>query len=269
MDTSNFKHLLSSHAPVSQNETEELSVLLQQYPYLQSARALQLKGFKTNFDARYNQQLKITAAYTTDRSVLFDYITSHDFVVFVPKEIPSNKVVEIESFTSSAAVFNDKEISNIDDEETFNNSIEIVTPQTQLEIGKPLTFEANDTFSFNEWLQLVALKPIDRSQKNVAKTASSSTNKEQQINLIENFINTNPKIKSLDKNLPNVDFSEKGATPNENLMTETLARVYLEQKKYQNAIKAYKILCLKYPEKSGYFADQIKAIKNLQNNHIS
>ena len=52
-------------------------------------------------------------------------------------------------------------------------------------------------------------------------------------------------------------------------MTETLARVYLEQKKYNNAIKAYKILSLKYPEKSGYFADQIKAIKKIQNNNLS
>jgi hypothetical protein len=32
------------------------------------------------------------------------------------------------------------------------------------------------------------------------------------------------------------------------LMTETLAKVYLEQKKYK-AIQAYEILILKYPEK--------------------
>ena len=48
-------------------------------------------------------------------------------------------------------------------------------------------------------------------------------------------------------------------------MTETLAKVYLEQNKYENAIKAYKILSLKYPEKSGFFADQIKRIRTLQN----
>ena len=47
-------------------------------------------------------------------------------------------------------------------------------------------------------------------------------------------------------------------------MTETLARVYLEQKNYDKAIRSYKILSLKYPEKSALFADQIKAIKKLQ-----
>ena len=47
-------------------------------------------------------------------------------------------------------------------------------------------------------------------------------------------------------------------------MTETLARIYVEQKNYERAIQSYTILSLKYPEKSGLFADQIKAIKQLQ-----
>jgi hypothetical protein len=50
-------------------------------------------------------------------------------------------------------------------------------------------------------------------------------------------------------------------------MTETLARIYLEQKKYLKAIQAYQILILKYPEKSSYFADCISDIKNLQQNN--
>ncbi len=50
----------------------------------------------------------------------------------------------------------------------------------------------------------------------------------------------------------------------ESLMTETLARIYVEQKNYKKAIQSYKILSLKYPEKSGFFADQIKAVKQLQ-----
>ena len=45
-------------------------------------------------------------------------------------------------------------------------------------------------------------------------------------------------------------------------MTETLAKIYFEQKKFNEAIKAYEILCLKYPEKISLFADQIKIIKN-------
>lgn len=269
METSNFKHLLTSRAPISQNEAEELEVLLQKYPYLQSARALQLKAYKTNFDTRYNQALKITAAYTTDRSVLFDYITSNDFKFFKAKENQSQKIDTKKNNITVVPILDDEKKVTLKDEETFAKSTEIIAAASTLEIGKPLSFDANDTYSFNEWLQLAALKPIDRSPEIITETDSSSTKKELQSTLIDHFISKNPKLKSADKNSPVLNIAEKAVTPNESLMTETLARVYLEQKKYENAIKAYKILSLKYPEKSGYFADQIKAIKNLQNNNIS
>ena len=45
-------------------------------------------------------------------------------------------------------------------------------------------------------------------------------------------------------------------------MTETLAKLYIKQEKFEDALKAYNILCLKYPEKISLFADQIKIIKN-------
>jgi hypothetical protein len=50
-------------------------------------------------------------------------------------------------------------------------------------------------------------------------------------------------------------------------MTETLAHVYLEQKKFNKAITAFQVLSLKYPEKSSFFAHQIEAIKELQKNN--
>jgi len=49
---------------------------------------------------------------------------------------------------------------------------------------------------------------------------------------------------------------------NDNLTTETLAKIYIDQGYYERAIQAYKILCLKYPKKSVFFANQIKSIKN-------
>ena len=76
----------------------------------------------------------------------------------------------------------------------------------------------------------------------------------------------NPKINPIDKNTNNQYVTPDSTDENDSLMTETLAKVYLEQQKYESAIKAYHILSLKYPEKSGFFADRIKAIKILQKN---
>ena len=57
--------------------------------------------------------------------------------------------------------------------------------------------------------------------------------------------------------------AQQSMEENNSLMTETLAKVYLEQGHYKKAILAYEILSLKYPQKSGLFADQIKAIKQI------
>ena len=52
-------------------------------------------------------------------------------------------------------------------------------------------------------------------------------------------------------------------------MTETLAEILVEQKKYKKAIQAYNILILNNPEKNSFFASQIEKIKELQEKHSS
>ena len=58
-----------------------------------------------------------------------------------------------------------------------------------------------------------------------------------------------------------VSSSSKKKITREDYMTETLAKVYVRQEKYKEALKAYKILSLKYPEKISLFANQIKELK--------
>ncbi|MGQ7868399.1 hypothetical protein [Sunxiuqinia sp. sy24] len=49
------------------------------------------------------------------------------------------------------------------------------------------------------------------------------------------------------------------------LVTETLAKIYAQQKHYKKAILVYEKLSLKFPEKNTYFAEQIKILKKLTN----
>jgi hypothetical protein len=85
--------------------------------------------------------------------------------------------------------------------------------------------------------------------------------------LIDKFIETSPKISPVKHGVTSTARIDINKEDNTYLMTETLARVYLEQKKYQKAIQAYEILILKYPEKSSFFADRITDIKILQQNN--
>ena len=224
-------HLDSAKGPLLKN-------IIVDYPYFQSARALYLKGLKNQESFKYNNELKITAAFTSDRSVLFDFITS---ILFKKN---SNIHKQISKKIAQQDVFDHLEISsNIEQE---------------LSIGKPIHFSKNETHSFQEWLKISTKTPIKR------KDSITNTEDVDKAFLINRFIENNPKISSVKMDEKTIISIPDNKT-NNFLMTETLAKVYLEQKKFSSAIKAYDILSLKYPEKSGFFADQIKKIKILQN----
>tara|TARA_A100001011_G_scaffold4632_1_gene5293 strand:+ start:325 stop:942 length:618 start_codon:yes stop_codon:yes gene_type:complete len=101
--------------------------------------------------------------------------------------------------------------------------------------------------SFLEWLEVV-------NTKNENKTPSK-------FDWIDKFVSSNPKIGAVKKTGTKKDLSKENTLSKNKIMTETLAYLYWKQKKYDEAKKAFKILSLKYPEKSSLFAIYIKKIK--------
>lgn len=271
----------------------DLEKIIQQYPYFQSARALHLKGIFVQNSFQYNNKLKETAAFTADRAILFDFITSQNF-----KKVSFTKTSNIEDHETNFEIINSSESIHSEDVATQDNLILAQKTEDKiiqdfdensnsliekLEIGKPLNFDINEKHSFEEWLKLTKLKPIHRTenQQNVVGILSSeieintdssefdsksNTGISQKIAIIDKFIEANPKItpKKEDVSVVNISLKNQDSSM---LMTETLAKIYLEQKKYQRAIQAYEILILKYPEKSYFFADRIEDIKKLQQNN--
>jgi hypothetical protein len=49
----------------------------------------------------------------------------------------------------------------------------------------------------------------------------------------------------------------------ENYFTETLAKIYIKQRKYSRALEIIRSLYLQFPEKNAYFADQIRFLEKL------
>jgi len=88
---------------------------------------------------------------------------------------------------------------------------------------------------------------------------------EEQIELINKFISTNPTIdarKIKEDNEPNIDLSEKNKDFPTGVVTENMAKIFESQGKIENAISIYEQLILKNPEKKSYFATRIKNLKN-------
>lgn len=283
---------------MNERQTVALEYVLSEFPFLQSARALYLKGLYNQDSFRYNTELKKTAAYTTDRSVLFDLITSSEFQSIQKKFYEEQEqAVDGISVADSEIVVPVKDSPVVDKvEESIKRSIkasgvteeaalpeqlpyaiaamdepaqETATAEQHLSIGKPLEFDTEEKHSFAEWLQLSKLTPINREEtpKQPESTEQEDNSLAKKLELIDKFIENSPKIgpaKNITQAPANI---ERSTEDNSSLMTETLARVYLEQKKYSKAIQAYEILILKYPEKSVFFADRISEIKSLQQNN--
>lgn len=269
MNLTDYTYLLNKPDAINDRYAATLENVVSAFPYFQSARVLKLKHLYNQDSFNYNYALKVSAAFTTDRSILFDFITSDSFVsvqkgLYEKKleELMNMSVIESEHITVEAnqPVVDALELSILTSIKEAALSEEQKVEE-KLALGKPLEFSRNEKHSFQEWLQLSRLKPIVRDE-----TISSSEDKKRKLDLIDKFIENNPKITPIAKDtiIPVVEVISEDTS---HLMTETLARVYLEQKKYSKAIQAYEILILKYPEKSSFFANRISDIKILQQNN--
>jgi len=280
MNVTDYSYLINKPDAINEKQTDALGKVLDEFPFFQSARAIRLKGLYNQNSFKYNYALKVTAAHTTDRTVLFDFITSDTFVA-IQKGLYDKKILELLDISvidweiikpeirlePKTNTLEQSILTSIKEASDAEESTKIAVEK--LNIGKPLDFSVNEKHSFQEWLQLSRIEPIVREKEIINNSESTilDDEKKKKAQLIDKFIESSPKIPPIKHSATSSNYLESNSADTSYLMTETLARVYLEQKKYQKAIQAYEILILKYPEKSSFFANHISDIKILQQNN--
>ena len=223
MTIQEYINIVQKPQTVSEDQTFALNQIIEEFPYFQSARAVHLKGLKNKESFKYNQALKTTAAYTTDRSILFDFITSDTFnqneisdyikqntayindLPVTAEDISVNKNTSLDdSFSAQLQelkdvinpdLFQPKQTEADSKSETVDSKSENQTPEQILNIGKPLQFDKTETHSFNEWLKLTTFKPIDReipsSNKEIVDTTieeESDNERDKKFDLIDKWV---------------------------------------------------------------------------------
>ena len=208
----------------------ELKNLLEEYPYFPVAQILYTLNLKAQKDTRFSAELRKSAVYTSDRKKLFYLVESEAF---------SAAMIEI-----------------LEEEESSNASsfdlIDFFLADKQQE--KPGILAASDYLSYLS------------SEQSQSPEEEPTPMKHQQT--IDKFLEADEKapIRIRLQELEETEIVapvEVAPIEKEGLFSETLAKIYLKQKKYERSLEIIRKLSLLYPEKNRYFADQIRFLEKL------
>ena len=247
---------LIKHPELMDRETlYELRSMLALHPYYQTARLLMLQNLYLLHDSSFDQELRRAAIYITDRKVIFQMIEAAHYQLRKMTDGHDSKQKE-----GSNKNQNDESrtVALID---TFLDSIPQESTPERKEKRRPTPADAA--------IDYVAYLLETEAQD----TDAEDTPQMKGQDLIDNFLeqergrimlNETSEEGDIDEETPeNADDEVPVDDTDEEYFTETLARIYIKQGRFQKALEITRRLCEKYPQKNAYFADQIRFLEKL------
>lgn len=218
----------------------ELRSMLALNPYFQTARLLMLQNLYLLHDAAFDEELRRAALYITDRKVIFNMVEAAHYQL-------RKQTHAAPSTTQPQKANESRTVALID---TFLDSIP--------EDDEPREKKRRPT-------------PADAAIDYVAYLLETEMDDEQEDapqlkghDLIDTFLQQEKgriQLSEFPEETP--DESEQDDDTDEEYFTETLARIYIKQGRYQKALDIINRLSAKYPKKNAYFADQIRFLEKL------
>ena len=255
-----FSDIISNPDNLHQIQTGQITEVIDAFPYCQIAHLLLAKKLKQEDSMLFEKQLNLTAAYAPSRKILHDLIQgnailSSDQERMLPDEIieeeKKNENEKIEEKVVAKETFEDKQLNDLLQSEiqsTYDLS-QIPPLENKNEGALPKKINPNEKHHFSDWIRFMDGEQLED---------------ETRVNeIIDKFIEEAPRIGEInyiETSSENLAKKNSGELEND-LVTETLAKIHLDQGNRLMAIEIYEQLMVKYPEKRPYFAAQINFIK--------
>ena len=227
----------------------ELRSLIALYPYFQTARLLMLQNLYLLHDPTFDEELRRSAIYITDRRVLFQMIEGAHYQLAqknIRKPQDKKEARQGEKDSSRTLTLIDNFLDSIPkDEEAPKDRRRKPTPADA----------AVDYVAY-----LLETEGDNSLEPNVPEMKGQE--------LIDSFINSDkgritlPDEPTLSPDDDEDDENDENVA-DEGYFTETLARIYIKQGRYLKALEIIRRLSLVYPKKNAYFADQIRFLEKL------
>jgi tetratricopeptide (TPR) repeat protein len=233
MQTEEMIGLMTGQNVYDNKTLSQLSGVIEEYPYFQAAHLLSTLNFLELKDTRFSLELRKTTAYLGDRRNLFYLIEKQYFIPEIIKKLEEKE----ETVTSSSFELIDLYLA--DKEKNLGMEYPSITTDY---ISHYLSEETEKEQSTSNPMQ--HQETIDKFLKEdeISPMRLDLKGKE------DGEIPTIPSLETVDEN---------------SFFSETLAKIYLKQKKYDRALVIIRKLNLIYPEKNRYFADQIRFLEKL------
>jgi tetratricopeptide (TPR) repeat protein len=267
MNKAEFLKCVSLSLPVPSESNENLREIIKNFPYFQAAHILFAKSLNQSNNILFSEALKNAALFSGNRKLLFELINN---------ENKSKKEATIEKYLSEpipnpeSDLINEVDvIASVDAQtipqiEIHQEVIESTQDQPILEstISKqpdslPLAINfAEEKDSFLGWLNKLNKGP-EKSELVASQLPMSPKNEKEQVdNIVDRFIQTDPRISKPSKAefFSPIQMARKSVEDNDMIVSETLAKVYIDQGNTEKAIHIFRKLSLLYPDKSTYFA---------------
>lgn len=220
----------------------ELRTLVEKYPYAQTLRLLYLKNLYVLHDSTFGKELRKAALYVADRRVLFRLMENEKLILEPYDEKNETLESDEDLGLDRTLVLIDSFLSKLPEREQV--------PPSQVE----LDYATDYSLYLQEWEE---------------EQANEKAPKLKGQELIDQFIEggLGAAEETDAEEILKLDFYDKDSLgdeeEDEGFFTETLAKIYVKQKRYSKAIEIIKKLNLKYPKKNAYFADQIRFLEKL------
>ncbi len=279
MNKEQFIEYLQQSEKLKEASLSDLVNLVKDFPYCQSARVLLTMKLYVDKNVLYDAELKTTSIYAGSRRILkkhIDRLNESTVRIVLPDEesveinkpevkpVQSQEEKNIEKKRTETV---DPQIENAVDSSLAEKTIDVSTQESS---GQNVEPEATArSYTVEELKKMIEdrIRAIEAEKKQKKKQVQKSSKARSNQDIIEDFIRKAPSI-SRPKNsfYDPVDYAKQSVVDQQNIVSETLANIYIDQGHYEKAIRIYEKLILKFPEKSTYFAALIKkAEKNLKN----
>lgn len=255
-------HILSDYSNMDHDSLADLKEGLQRYPFCQTLQVAYLLNLKKiQEDDIFHQTLPFVAICAADRSHLKKQVGEIDLLV------EENMLNHTKSTLASMPI--QKRSANSTISELLPKRVKILEKKS-LEAAQQQVFNKIDCFLSdaqhqNTELQQIFSSKVVEEELPIHTAQQEKDENDDKIALVEKFLEHPAHMEKPDNN---TDYSELEAkiekdslSENSELVTETLANLYLKNGLVNQAIAIYSQLSLKFPEKSRYFAKLIEEAK--------